>query len=41
MAETIYKIDGSRDTDGVDTISKTKRTQQMLELRANMLEIKH
>ena len=24
MAETIYKIDGSRETDGVDKISKTK-----------------
>ena len=30
MAETIYKIDGSRETDGVDKISKTKRKQQML-----------
>lgn len=33
MAETIYKIDGSRETDGVDKISKTKRKQQMLELQ--------
>ena len=33
MAETIYKIDGSREIDGVDKISKTKRKQQMLELQ--------
>ena len=33
MAETIYKIDGSRETDGVYKISKTKRKQQMLELQ--------
>lgn len=33
MAETIYKIDGSRETNGVDKISKTKRKQHMLELQ--------
>ena len=33
MAETIYKIDGSSETDGVDKISKTKRKQQMHELQ--------
>ena len=33
MSETIYKIDGSREADSVDKISKTKRKQQMLELQ--------
>ncbi len=33
MSETIYKIDGSREADSVDKISKTKRKQQMHDLQ--------